>query len=305
MGNHRGTFEVSGKISKRFSDDFRRGGTDILIQCCDGIEIFFQGMEDTKINSAEILVESLYRLNSVDSTQNNPYQVLGNFFKFIHVTYIEKYRDLLGDFIDATNSKRYLSVALCGRSIIEATASLRFYNNAVMKKVRISSKKDLEGIDPQFLRDALNLATTHMHGSKMNWGEFFTSDKKTFVESLVEKEKMRLRKDPPKREDYIQSLPVYKFLDSWFDEDPELIALAYNFYSELVHPNLGSNLLLTGVAQGKVQVGRESNRSIGKTICREAVTFIAPILKEASRQLVESLILSSLGNPIQSPAVKH
>lgn len=292
-------------MEKRFSEDFRRGGSDIFIKCCDGIEIFCQGMEQSSINSAEIEIESLYRADLEEFAEKHPYQVLGNFFKFIHVTYLEKYRDLVSDFIDASNSKRYLTVALCGRSLIEATASLRFYNNAVMRKVRVSSKKDLDGIDLEFLRDALDLATKHMHGSKMNWGEFFTSDKRTFVATLVEKEKKRLRKETPKKEDYIQSLPVSKFLDSWFDDDPELVALAYNFYSELVHPNLGSNLLLTGVAEGKVQVGRESNRSIGKTICREAVTFLAPILKEASRQLAESIILSSLGNRIEPPEITH
>ena len=292
-------------MDKRFSEEFRRGGSEILIKCCDGIESFCHGIEETNINSAEIVIDSLYRPDLVEFADKHPYQVLGNFFKFIHVTYVEKYRDLIGDFIDASNSKRYLTVALCGRSLIEATASLRFYNNAVMKKVRISTKKDLDGIDFEFLRDALDLATKHMHGSKLNWGDFFTSDKKTFVAKLVEKEKIRLRKEPPKKEDYVQSLPVAKFLDSWFDEDPELVALAYNFYSELVHPNLGSNLLLTGVAEGRVQVGRESNRSVGKTICREAVTFLAPILKEASRQLAQSIMLSSLGNRIDPPEVKH
>lgn len=34
----------------------------------------------------------------------------------------------------------------------------------------------------------------------------------------------------------------------------ELIAMAYNFYSELVHPNLGSNPLLIGILNDKVQV---------------------------------------------------
>jgi len=296
---------MSAKMNKRFSEDFRRGGSDIFMKCCDGIEIFCQGIEETNINSAEIVIDSLYRPDLVEFLNKHPYQVLGNFFKFIHVTYVEKYRDLIGDIIDASNSKRYLTVALCGRSLIEATASLRFYNNAVMKKVRVSTKKDVEGIDFEFLKDGLDLVTKHMHGSKMNWGEFFTSDKKTFAATLVEKEKMRLRKEPPKKEDYIQSLPVSKFLDSWFDEDPELVAFAYNFYSELVHPNLGSNLLLTGVTEGKVQIGRESNRSVGKTICREAVTLLAPILKEASRQLAQSIILSSLGNRIEPPEVRH
>jgi hypothetical protein len=230
---------------------------------------------------------------------DNPYQYIGNFFKFIHVTYFEKYKELLGDFIDAVNARRYLSAALSGRSLIEATASLRYYNFAVRKRVRISAKKDLDGIDLEFLREAFELANKHMHGSRMDWRDFFTSDKKTFVSKLVENEKRRLKKEPPLKREYIQSYPVSKFLDSWFDDEPELVAMTYNFFSELVHPNLGSNLLLIGISDGEIQVGSESNRAVGKIICREAVTFIAPILKEAAKQLADSVLLSSMGDPIE------
>ena len=281
----------------KLSEDFRRGGDEILVKCCDGVELFHKLMKDTETNSAEM---SMLLSDDFDLISSNPYKYLGNFFKFIHVTYIEKFKELSGDFIESINSKRYLTTALCGRSIIESTAALRYYNNAVMKKVKVSSGRELDGIDAEFLRDVFDLTNKHMRGSSMNWGGFFTADKKTFVRELVKKEKRRLKKEAPVKYDFVKSIAVGKFLDSWFDDEPELVALAYNFFSELVHPNLGSNLLLIGTADGKVQVGRDSNRAAGKAVCREAVKFINPCLKEATFQLSQSLMFSWLGNEINN-----
>ena len=278
-----------------FSEDFKRGGSEILHTCCAGIEAFHKGMEETQMSLAEI---SLPDFDFPPDTERHPYEILGDFYKFIYVSYVEKFRELVGGFISSLNNRQYLLTALCGRSIIESTATLRYYNTAVMKKAKLSAKKEIFGLDVEFLEDAFRLAEQHMKGSRLNWVDFFTSDKKNFIHDLVEKEKRRLSKEKPKKEDYLTSLPIGKFLDSWFDDDPELVAFSYNFFSELVHPNLGSNLLLTGVNEGRVQVGRNSNRAAGKAICREAVLVIAPCLKESSWQLGQSVLISSLGNTL-------
>jgi hypothetical protein len=279
----------------RFSEDFKRGGSEALYSCCAGIETFYNTIETNQLSLREA---NLPDFSFPTDTANHPYEVLGDFFKFIHVSYVEKFRELVGGFISSVNNRQYLVAALCGRSIIESTATLRFYNNAVMKKARLSSESDIGNLDDTFFRETFALAVQHMKGSRINWAGFFTSDKKTFIYDLVEREKRRLAKEKPKKEEYLTSLPVGKFLDSWFDDDPELVALAYNFFSELVHPNLGSNLLLIGVSEGRVQVGRNSNRAAGKTICREAVTFIAPCLRESTLQLGQSVMISALGDAI-------
>lgn len=280
---------------ERFSEDFKRGGSEILLSCCAGIEAFHKGMEDTPMNLAEI---SLPDFDLPPDAGKHPYEILGDFFKFIHVSYVEKFRELVGGFISSVNNRQYLLTALCGRSIIESTATLRYYNAAVMQKAKLSAKKEITGLDVDFLQDAFKLAEQHMKGSRLNWVDFFTSEKKSFIHDLVEKEKRRISREKPKKEEYLTSPPIGKFLDSWFDEDPELVALSYNFFSELVHPNLGSNLLLTGVSEGRVQVGRNSNRAAGKAICREAVSFIAPCLKESAWQLGQSVLISSLGDKL-------
>ena len=65
---------------------------------------------------------------------DNPYKEVGKFFKFLYCQYVEKYRELLKIFIISINEKNYLVTGLCGRSIVENTATLRYYNINVWEK---------------------------------------------------------------------------------------------------------------------------------------------------------------------------
>ena len=282
-----------------FSSDFRSGGGEILQTCCEGLEAFYTQLSKVHRADAELSVENLY-LFAMD--KRHPYEVLGEFFRFIHVTYLEKYKELLGAFIDSINQRQFLVTALTGRSLIESTATLRFYNHTILSKAEGASLPEPSEVDVEFFQEAYDLAIRHMRGSRFDWAAFFTSDKKTFIGKLVEVEKKRISGNKGKKEslDFIESLPISKCLDAWFKDDPELVALSYNFYCDLVHPNLGSNLLLTGVSEGVVQVGSSSNRAVGKSIAREAVTLLTPCIREASKQLANSVLLSCLGDRVNT-----
>ena len=281
----------------KFNSNFRNSGGDSVSKCCTWIEDFSFTLSETVISDAEISVSEMYLFNTQDK---NPHKLLGQFFKFIHVTYKQKFAELTDEFIDSINNKHFLTSALVGRSIIEATATLRFYNQKLIKKIHTRANKPNESWEAEvdLINESLELAMQHMKGTNFDWEQFFTSDKKTFVDSLVEKEKARLRKEKPVKPNYIKSQPVGKYLDNWFDDEPELVSFAYNFFSELVHPNLGSNLLLTGVSKDKLQIGINSNRAVGKTISHHAVLTLVPVIKEASKQLADSIFIAGAFDPI-------
>ena len=280
----------------KFNREFMDNNDPLLIECCKGIENFYEGLNNQRIDSAEM---SSSMLVPPILEGEHPYRVLGNLHNFVHSTYIEKFYELLGSFIASINSASYVTSALCGRSIIESVSTLRYYNKIIFKKGRNESPDKFTGIDLKYMKETWDISIQHIKGSNFDWQEFYSSDRKKFIENLVEKEKRRLRKEPPKKENYIKSLNIGKFLDSWFDDDPELVSLAYNFFSELVHPNMGSNLLLNGISGEKIIVGSKSNRAAGKSISREAVKFLSPCLRECSIQLAHSYMLSCLGQKLK------
>ncbi len=272
----------------KFTQDFKSGGSDIFLKCCSGIEDFYAhllGVHTTKVANYPKLV----------TMRENPYQILGEFFKFIHAQYVGKFQELTGGYIESINQKNYLVAALCGRSIIESTATLRYYNKECNKKIKASvsnQKSEKEEIDLKMINEMLNILEQHMRGSRFDWSKFFTSDKKTFVHELVEKAKAQ-----DKNQEFPQSLPIARLLDSWAKDAPEL-HLFYDYFSDLVHPNFGSNLLVMGVNGDVPQIGGNTNKSVGKRILVESVMLLTPCIREASQQLAESVLLSCLGDPI-------
>jgi len=274
----------------KFSQEFKLGGSDIFLNCCTGIEDFYSllsGIHTSKVVNYPMLV----------TMTENPYQVLGDFFKFIHAQYVGKFQELTKGYIESINQKNYLVAALCGRSIIESTATLRYYNKECKRKIRFSAENhrpDNDEFDLKMINSVLQILEQHMRGSRFDWSKFFTSDKKTFVHELVEKAKSQ-----NKSQEFPESLPIIRLLESWSKDAPEL-RLFYDFFSDLVHPNFGSNLLLMGVSENTTQIGGDTNKSIGKKICAESVMLLTPCIKEASLQLGESVLLSCLGDPLES-----
>ena len=142
-----------------------------------------------------------------------------------------------------------------------------------------------------------------MKGSRFDWSNFFISDKKTFIRNLVKEQ--RDQKGGSKRKLEHEAIPISRCLDSWFEEEPELISFAYNFFSDFVHPNLGSNLLLMGVSNDSLETGENSNKAIGKSICKEAIEILTPCLRTTFEQLANSVLLATLGDTIEKEATKH
>lgn len=276
----------------KFNNSFKLGGTDIFLRCCSGIEDFAELVHQTHFSKTVIHP-------NINELEANPYIVVGHFFKFIHSQYIAKYQELVKGYIDSINNKNYLITALCGRAVIESTATLRYYNKECNKKIKNLSSTDSDKFDPKVMADLFMILNQHMRGSRFHWEKFFTSDKKTFVQDLIEKAKAK-----DKNTEFTEALPMPRILDSWASDMPEL-RLFYDFFCDLVHPNVGSNLLLMGVENGQIEIGGDSNKAVGKKICAESVMLLTPCVKEASLQLAESVLLSSLGDHIVSGTNLH
>ena len=148
----------------RFSNDFKFGGSEIFLTCCSGIENFYQHL--STIHSSKVIDYPM-----LVNMGQNPYQVLGNFFKFIHAQYVSKFQELTYGYIEAINHKNYLVSALCGRSIIESTATLRYYNKECMKKIKASNQhQETDGeFDLKMINGVFGLIQQHMRGSRFDW----------------------------------------------------------------------------------------------------------------------------------------
>ena len=277
---------------KKFSQSIRR-------DCHPNLREYMDTIEGLYSHIADIHVKNVTSCPTDFHSDVNPYKTIGDFFSFIYAQYVGKYKELLEAVIDNTNSGNYIVSSMVGRSIVETTAALRYYNTECRKSIEGIAELEKAGkspFDAETMSELMGLINQHMKGSKFDWSTFFSTDTRTFVDNLIKREADKKNAPPV---EYPESLRIKRILAPWEAEMPEL-RFIYAFFSDLVHPNLGSNLLLIGVKDGKIQIGGDANKSVGKRIATECVRFLTPVLKEASKQLVQAKLLSHLGQVVNS-----
>lgn len=277
---------------KKFNENFKFGGSDDFLKYCKGIEDFQKTLNDIHISQTVA-----YPIDF--SKYGNPQLLIGDFFKFIKAQYVAKLEELISSYIDSINSQQYLITGLVGRAIIETIGTLKYYNDRADEIIlKLAEVERVEGnpLDPKLMEELFDLIEGHMKGSTIDWSSFFKSDIKTFIENIVSEIKSK-NKNP----DLIKPLRINNtILRDWSNKVPQVHAF-YAFFCDLVHPNLGSNLLLMGTSKDVLQIGGDSNKSLGKKICQESLIFIAFCLNEGALQMMNAVRLSTLGDDLPSP----
>lgn len=284
----------------QFSKHLRGEKEDLQSRCVKGIEELYALISNFEKRDVTAFEPGFCE-------DKDPHKMLGEYFRFIHAQYLAKLEELIRNLVLSANAGNYLVFSLCGRSIIEATAYLRYYNRLCIDQIEKSAEHEKMANKAAYC-SAMNalqkIADVHMRGGQFDWLLFFTSDKKTVLGNLIAAHKARIEKKPkvqPTQENPL-SIPIGRALDSWAAEEG-YICLAYDFFSEMVHPNLGSNMLLMGIDHGKLTIGGNTKKSLGLKLCIEGIQILTPCLREASRQLADSTLLAALGEPIIPPTL--
>lgn len=82
-------------------------------------------------------------------------------------------------------------------------------------------------------------------------------------------------------------------IDAWVSDVPT-IALIYDFFCEVVHPNLGSNFLVMGADNGSLYVAANREKTVGRSLAIEGIELVAPVVREASACMAQLLMWSAM-----------
>lgn len=220
---------------------------------------------------------------------------MGNVLWFLYGIYTAKYKELVASLIKATQDENFLVFALCGRTIIETTATLRYYNHKTISVVR--DVKDEEGFSPEQLATIVEVLDEHSRGGQFNWGDFFAIPRRDMAAKLIESAKNR---KPQKADTESIQNPKSKrsgqTLGEWEKDMPEL-RLIYAFFCELVHPNLGSNFMVMGVKDCNLQLCGDTVKGVGRSLTIEGIMFLSPILREALSCMADLRCWAEINKP--------
>lgn len=265
---------------KKFKD---RQGSDVYLRCLSGIEEFYQTVwKGYQSNSASIA--------TLELEQGSPEVIMKKFLRFLYAQYQAKYTELTGALIDAVNQKEYVIFGLVGRSLIETTAVFRYYN--IKLRVVIDRVVNEGHITPETMRELIDLLDRHLRGGRFNWHEFHMGDRNEFAKRLVE---ARKKKPPSDLGNFDKTNPdqvnVLTTIDQWAKEESYILVI-YEFFCEMVHPNLGSNFMVMGTRAGKLVVGKSSKKDVGEKLCREGLQMLAAsAIREGASNMATLVLL--------------
>ncbi len=280
---------------KRFKN---RTGGDVFKQSISGIENYYEFVQKNALSSCATL-------SPTKLIKDTPYEVIRTHLKFLYAQHQAKYAELTGALIDSVNNKEYLLFALCGRSLLELTAMLRFYIKKLEPVIRKTTETGIVTHEQQKL--IIDILDSQARGGRFNWIEFYAGNRVRFAEKLVEARKKKGGKDVNQNSatalDKItpKQVNVLTTIEQW-GKDVPLVSLAYEYFCELVHPNVGNNFLVMGSKSGTLVIGKSSTKNVARSFCEEGIPMIASTaIREGSLCMSVLLLLKEMGDPLPLP----
>lgn len=273
---------------KKFKN--RKGG-EIYQQCLSGIEDFYAQVQRWSWSNSEfILPEKLQG--------EKTYEIIHKMFKFLYAQYQLKYAELTGGLIDSLNKKEYMIFASCARGLLELTAVLRYYTKKLEPIIDEAAKTGIFSHEQQ--KTMLDIIDQHARGGRFNWNEFYFGNKSSFAKHLVEMRKKKGKQFSAEAKNILEKVNpeqvnVLTAIDNWAKEEPGVL-LTYEYFCELVHPNLGSSFLVMGSNENRLVVGRASTKNVGKDLCAQGLPMIASTaIREGALYMSKFLLIKEMG----------
>lgn len=271
----------------RFPEKIRHQAPELLTKCLDGIEAFLEHIES-------IYVERQIEVNFAKLAQRPKNEYMGEVLWLIYGIYVAKYRELLSSVVKSTQSEDFIVFALCGRAVIETTATLRYYNNKTLAVVTGAKNPDQFSVDE--INSIIELLDKHSRGGRFDWTKFFSAPRREMAQQLVEARRKKAQSATPEELPNPIQVNVQTALDAWSKEQPEIM-LFYDFFCELVHPNLGSNFMIMGAKAESLQLCGKTVKGVGRSLAIEGIQFLTPVVRESSMLMANLLGWAAINKP--------
>ena len=189
----------------------------------------------------------------------------------IWMVYVNKFHVLCQALIQALNSDNFFVYGLIGRSLIEHTAILRYYIHDKMSPL-LADIPDHGPISEALLKEVITLLRRHLTGHRFDWDTFLSD----YFDQLERPKSGNLLREP--------QVNVITCLEKWIRQNDAIEGL-YNLFCDLVHPNLGSTLLVSRLVDHHIGVGGQQGRPVGIEIFSRTFTDLLALSQEVDEQL--------------------
>ncbi len=201
-------------------------------------------------------------------------RLVNHYLDMLWVVYISKYHLLCQSLIQALNTENYFLYGMIGRSLIEHTAILKYYVSGKMLPLGQTILSQ-EQITDANIQELIVLLDRHLTGRRFDWNSFLAD----YFDELARPQKGTVLKEP--------QVNVLTCLQKWIKEDSAIAGL-YELFCDLVHPNLGSTLLISRlVERHHIGVGGSLGQPVGLEIFNRTFEQLIILFQEVRTQLLQ------------------
>ena len=248
-------------IERKFSPSLRQ-------KVSDGVRPSLQSFEEISARLATIS-----KGEAIWNPPEDLRELLDRYLEILSIIYLKKYSAFSESIIQALNQENYLLYGLIGRSIIEHAAVLRYYVTNKLAPLARDIFADKIVTDAE-AEEFIQWLDKHLAGSRFDWNDYL-SDSLQKIKGL----KPEMMSQPAQ-------INVITCLKKWGQENEKIIHL-YELFCDLVHPNLGSTLLITQIFEERFVVGSQQGESIGLEIVNRTFGELVDLFKEVRGQLIQ------------------
>ena len=184
-----------------------------------------------------------------------------NYARNFIASYSSRFSALSRGLLSAVEAKNFLIYALSGRSLIEITATLRYYVNQKYKPLF-----DRPSLSNNEMQELIFIDDQHLRGARFDWEKFFYRK----YHELIEEQTKQLKKNNSKTADTSKLIAqnqvnVQTCIKKWGQDQP-LVLLGYSLFCDLVHPNVGSSFLIASTSEGRLCFTPDKGDPLGISI---------------------------------------
>jgi hypothetical protein len=200
--------------------------------------------------------------------------------------YVSKYAQLSETILYSIEKKNYLAYALAGRSLVEITATLRYY--VLYQYKPLLDKGNLSLTE---MKQLIDIDDRHLRGGRFDWESFLFKRYEKLIEDATKQLANKKEKQKKIAEGIIaEQVNVLTCIEKWAQETPEVL-LVYNLFCDLVHPNIGSSFLVASTNETGFFFSPSKGKSVGFDIFEQSF----PLLLSATHKQFSINLLQLIG----------
>jgi hypothetical protein len=207
-----------------------------------------------------------------DTASEDPRKLHNVYARNLITSYVSRFADLSRGLLSAVEAQNYMVYALAGRSLIEITATLRYYVTQKYKPLLDKGNLSIED-----MRALIKIDDQHLRGSRFDWESFLFRRYDQLKEDAVKKLKDKKAKIKSVSESILQEqINVQTCIEKWAEETPGVL-IAYSLFCDLVHPNIGSTFLIASIKDGQLFFSRSKGHLVATGIFEQSLPILVSV----------------------------